>query len=86
MIRSAEDVIAIAKSRGFKIVVDPGPPPMPRLSFRVAPEHAEKQRDVYAAAYVDSINHPIVTLTTSSPTNKPENKPQSIFKGWKLFS
>lgn len=44
MIRSAEDVIAIAKSRGFKIVVDPGPPPMPRLSFRVAPEHAEKQR------------------------------------------
>ena len=31
MIRCAKDVIDEAKGRGFKIVVNPGPPPMPAL-------------------------------------------------------
>lgn len=30
-IRSAKDVIAVAEARGFKVVVKPGPPPMPVL-------------------------------------------------------
>ncbi len=30
-IRTAADVIAIAKARGFKIRIEPGPPPMPVL-------------------------------------------------------
>lgn len=30
-IRSAQDVIAVARARGFKILLDPGPPPMPFL-------------------------------------------------------
>lgn len=30
-IRSAKDVIAIAKDRGFGIKIKPGPPPMPVL-------------------------------------------------------
>ena len=52
-------------------------------------EHAEKQRDVYAAAYMESIKHPIVTLSSSSSPNKDlktENKSSSKFIGWKLFS
>ncbi len=44
-IRTAEDVIAVAKARGFKIVVDPGPPPMPKLTFRVQPDKVEAQRE-----------------------------------------
>lgn len=31
MIRSAKDVIEVAKSRGFDIRIDEGPPPMPVL-------------------------------------------------------
>lgn len=31
MIRSAQDVIAIAKARGFRLAVRPGPPIMPVL-------------------------------------------------------
>jgi hypothetical protein len=31
MIRSANEVIEIAKARGFKFKLDPGPPPMPKL-------------------------------------------------------
>lgn len=42
-IRCASDVIAIAKARGFRIIVDPGPPPMPKLTFRVRPEQREAQ-------------------------------------------
>jgi hypothetical protein len=37
-IRSAEDVIAVAKARGFKIIVVPGPPPMPKLMLTCLPE------------------------------------------------
>jgi hypothetical protein len=32
MIRSAQDVIAIAKARGFDLAIRPGPPPMPVLT------------------------------------------------------
>ncbi len=31
MIRSAKDVIAVAKDRGFEIKINPGPPIMPSL-------------------------------------------------------
>lgn len=31
MIRTAKEVIAVAKARGLTIRVDPGPPPMPVL-------------------------------------------------------
>lgn len=31
MIKSAKDVIAVARERGFGLRVDPGPPPMPFL-------------------------------------------------------
>ena len=31
MIRSAQEVIDIAERRGFKVLVKPGPPPMPYL-------------------------------------------------------
>ena len=31
MIRSAKDVIAVAKSRGFSVKITPGPPVMPVL-------------------------------------------------------
>lgn len=29
--RSAEDVMRVARDRGFQVLVDPGPPPMPFL-------------------------------------------------------
>jgi len=31
-INSASDVIAVAKARGFRLFVDPGPPPMPYIN------------------------------------------------------
>jgi hypothetical protein len=33
MIKTAQDVIAVAKKRGFTIVVEPGPPPVPMLRY-----------------------------------------------------
>ncbi len=31
MIRTAQDVMAVARSRGFRFRVNPGPPPMPEI-------------------------------------------------------
>jgi hypothetical protein len=30
-LRSAKDIITVAKKRGFEVLVNPGPPPMPFL-------------------------------------------------------
>ena len=41
--KTAKDIIAVAESRGFKIGVNPGPPPMPYLILAGLP--ASKKED-----------------------------------------
>lgn len=42
-LKTAKDVIAVAKARGFGIAVNPGPPPMPYLVLAGLPP--EKKND-----------------------------------------